>query len=137
MTNNVTDARQENAGYVYQDAGPVLYGAGEPRDTAGHVGNVYTDTQTNYVYQKRGVKGIGQWGQYIFSTPSEYVYFTRWYRSDIPPPGFGNVGDYALVWSNIDFSNLPALYGPKGLDNSWPLIASPGFVVNPNADIPQ
>jgi hypothetical protein len=118
MSGNITTSRADRAKVVFQTSGPILYGAGAPRDVAGHVGNVYIDGNTGNLYQKRSDKGIETWGPWLFNVPGDYNGLCKWYGDGTPSYNTGADGDYALIWYDDDFSGFPYLVGPR-LNGSW------------------
>ena len=85
--------------------GPVLLGTGEPVPSAGVVGDVYVDTQTQFLYIKRSNSEVSPWGNYLFAVPVTYSSCVlNWFSSAHPTNDLGANGDH-----------LPALPGVPGI----------------------
>jgi len=108
---------------IFQWSGPIMRANGPPRDTAGHVGNVFIDMTGGHLYLKSNRRGIESWGSPILSPPGtvspSVMVNIKWYSNAGPTPALGADGDYALVWNPGNFGITPELWGPK-TDCAWP-----------------
>ena len=106
--------------------GPVLFGTGEPNPSAGVVGDVYIDTQTQFLYVKRSSDGLSSWGNYLFLVPPAYQGALNWFSSAQPTNDLGANGDYCLLWGGYpNYGLQPSILGPKAA-GAWP--ANPAAV---------
>jgi len=101
--------------------GPVIRGSGPPVPRTGVVGDLYIDTVTSYLYEKRSVDGnLDPWGHYLFQVPAPYDAKLKWFATTPPDSTIGAVGDYFLLWGGYpNYGMQPTIYGPKAL-NGWP-----------------
>ncbi len=100
--------------------GPVLFGTGEPNPSAGVVGDVYIDTQTQFLYVKRSSDGLSSWGNYLFLVPPTYQGALNWFSSAQPTNDLGANGDYCLLWGGYpNYGLQPSILGPKAA-GAWP-----------------
>jgi len=103
--------------------GPILRGFGPPVPQAGVVGDVYIDTQTWQLFNKRSPDSAGDvdpWGHYLFVVPVAYRATLKWFSSSAPDDSVGAPGDYALLWGGwANYGMQPSIYGPKQA-TSWP-----------------
>ena len=100
--------------------GPVLFGTGEPNPSAGVVGDVYIDTQTQFLYVKRSSDGLSSWGNYLFLVPPTYQGTLNWFSSAQPTNDLGANGDYCLLWGGYpNYGLQPSILGPKAA-GAWP-----------------
>jgi hypothetical protein len=106
--------------------GPVLFGTGEPNPSVGVVGDVYTDTQTQFLYVKRANEKMSPWGNYLFAVPQTYQNVLKWFSSAQPTNDLGANGDYCLLWGGYpNYGLQPSILGPKAA-GAWP--ANPAAV---------
>jgi hypothetical protein len=106
--------------------GPVLLGTGEPVPAAGVVGDVYIDTQTQFLYVKRSNDSTSPWGNYLFAVPPTYQGVLKWFSSTHPTNDLGANGDYCLFWGGYpNYGLQPSILGPKAA-GAWP--ANPAAV---------
>jgi hypothetical protein len=106
--------------------GPVLLGTGEPVPAAGVVGDVYIDTQTQFLYVKRSSDSTSPWGNYLFAVPPTYQGVLKWFSSAHPTNDLGANGDYCLLWGGYpNYGLQPSILGPKAA-GAWP--ANPAAV---------
>ena len=100
--------------------GSILRGFGPPVPVAGVVGDLYVDTQTWFLYEKRSAEGIDPWGHYLFAVPVQYQAGLNWFNSSLPTNGFGANGDYCLLWGGFNNYGLqPSFCGPN-VNGYWP-----------------
>ena len=100
--------------------GPVLLGTGEPNPSVGVVGDVYIDTQTQFLYVKRSSDGLSSWGNYLFLVPPTYQGALNWFSSATPTNDLGANGDYCLIWGGYpNYGLQPSILGPKAA-GAWP-----------------
>lgn len=100
--------------------GPVLFGTGEPVPSAGVVGDVYIDTQTQFLYVKRSNDRTSPWGNYLFAVPPTYQGVLKWFSSARPTNDLGADGDYCLRWASYpNYGLQPNILGPKAA-GAWP-----------------
>lgn len=104
--------------------GPILRGSGPPVPMAANVGDLYVDTVTWFLYEKRS-NGEGDddndpWGHYLFQVPVTYRAALKSFTATRPTNDFGVVGDYCLLWAGFPSYGLqPAIFGPKAVFG-WP-----------------
>lgn len=112
--------------------GPVLLGTGDPLPSAGVVGDVYIDTQSEFLFVKRSNDGKSPWGNYLFLVPPTYQGALKWFSSAQPTNDLGANGDYCLLWGGYpNYGLQPSILGPKAA-GAWP--ANPtavAVVLNP------
>lgn len=102
--------------------GSILRGFGPPAPTAGLVGDLYLDVQTNFLYAKREAEATDPWGNYLFAVPVNYAPTLKWFSAAAPTNDFGLAGDYCLAWAGYaNYGTGPSLYGPKAA-YGWPEI---------------
>lgn len=100
--------------------GSVLLGTGEPVPSAGVVGDVYVDTQTQFLYVKRANDKTNPWGNYLFAVPVTYQGALNWFSSARPTNDLGANGDYCLLWAAYpNYGLQPSILGPKAA-GAWP-----------------
>ena len=100
--------------------GSVLLGTGEPVPAAGVVGDVYIDTQTQFLYIKRSNSEVSPWGNYLFAVPVTYQSVLNWFSSARPTNDLGANGDYCLLWAAYpNYGLQPSILGPKTA-GAWP-----------------
>lgn len=100
--------------------GSILFGTGEPVPTAGVVGDVYIDTQTQFLYAKRTNGQTNPWGNYLFAVPVTYQGLLKWFSSARPTNDVGADGDYCLRWAGgANYGLQPNILGPKAA-GAWP-----------------
>lgn len=96
---------------------------------AGVVGDLYCDTQTFNLYNKRSPDAGGDvdpWGHFLFVIPGTYQATLKWYGSSPPTKDVGINGDYFLLWGGYpNYGLQPSIYGPKAA-GAWP--ANPAAV---------
>jgi hypothetical protein len=102
--------------------GSVLRGFGPPVPQTGSLGDLYVDTQTWQLFNKRAISnGVDPWGHYLFEVPNTYRATLKWFTSSAPKRDIGVDGDYCLLWGGYpNYGLQPLIFGPKtaGL---WPL----------------
>jgi hypothetical protein len=100
--------------------GSILRGFGPPVPAAGVVGDLYIDTQTWFLYEKRNSEATDPWGHYLFAVPAQYQSGLNWFSSSLPTNNFGVDGDYCLLWAGFNNYGLqPSFCGPN-TDGYWP-----------------
>ncbi len=100
--------------------GSILRGLGPPVPAAGVVGDLYFDTQTWFLYEKRTAEGTDPWGHYLFAVPVQYQSGLNWFSSSLPTNNFGADGDYCLLWAGFNNYGLqPSFCGPN-TNGYWP-----------------
>lgn len=103
--------------------GAILRGSGPPVPQAGVVGDVYIDTQTWFLFNKRSAAAgddIDPWGHYLFQVPALYRTTLKWFSAFAPGDDLGVAGDYCLLWGGYsNYGMQPSIYGPKQA-TSWP-----------------
>lgn len=112
--------------------GSILRGFGPPVPQSGVVGDLYIDTQTFFLFNKRGTEnGVDPWGHYLFLVPLIYQPQLKWFSAVPPPNSVGIDGDYCLLWGGYpNYGLQPSMYGPRAA-GVWP--ANPvAIVVNLN-----
>jgi len=118
--------------------GSILRGFGPPVPGFGVVGDLYIDTQTWFLYEKRATDTatIDAWGHYLFQVPNTYRTGLKYFATSAPTDDIGVNGDYCMLWGGYaNYGMLPALYGPK-VNGKWPEngdggtlpIAAPGTI---------
>ena len=94
--------------------GSILRGSGPPVPAAGVVGDLYIDTQTWFLYEKRSAEGTDPWGHYLFAVSAQYQSGLNWFSSSLPTNNFGANGDYCLLWAGFNNYGLqPSICGPN------------------------
>lgn len=103
--------------------GAILRGFGPPVPQSGVMGDLYIDTQTWFLYEKRSTDNAGDvdpWGHYLFQVPTAYRTTLKWFSAIPPGDDLGVVGDYCLLWGGwSNYGLQPSIYGPKQT-TSWP-----------------
>ena len=100
--------------------GSILRGFGPPVPQAGVVGDLYLDTQTFFLFEKRATQTTDPWGHYLFQVPATYQNSLKWFSSFLPTNDLGVDGDYCLLWSGYNNYGLqPSICGPK-VSGAWP-----------------
>lgn len=100
--------------------GSILRGFGPPVPQAGVVGDVYVDTQTWFLYNKRSTNNTDPWGHYLFQVPLAYRTALKFFSTSAPGDDIGVPGDYCLLWAGwANYGMQPSIYGPKQA-TSWP-----------------
>lgn len=113
--------------------GSILRGLGPPVPRSGVVGDLYIDTATSYMYNRRTAdSGPDPWGHYLFQVPAPYNATLKWFSSLPPTNDIGANGDYFMLWGGFNnYGMQPNIYGPKAA-GAWP--ANPvavAVVINP------
>lgn len=102
--------------------GSVLRGNGPPVPGAGLQGDLYLDTLTWFLYEKRSSDVAGDvdpWGHYLFQVPATYQSTLKWFGPALPTNDIGVIGDYCLAWAGFgNYGLQPSVYGPKTA-NGW------------------
>ena len=104
--------------------GAILRGVGPPVPMAGTIGDLYLDTATAQLFEKRS-NGLGDddndpWGHYLFVVPNTYVNTLKWFTASPVTNDIGVPGDYALAWAGYgNYGLQPSVYGPK-TTSGWP-----------------
>lgn len=112
--------------------GSILRGFGPPVPTAGLVGDLYLDTQTNFLYVKREAEDTDPWGNYLFQVPAQYAPTLKWFSAAAPTNDFGLTGDYCIQWSGYNnYGTVPSLYGPKAAYGWTEIGEGPGAIIDP------
>jgi len=113
-------------GGVYFQAkqfGPILRGNGPPVPQAGVVGDLYIDTLTWNLFNKRSPDAGGDvdpWGHYLFTVPPTYQARLKWFSTYPPTNDVGANGDYCMLWGGYpNYGMQPSIYGPKSA-GAWP-----------------
>lgn len=100
--------------------GSILRGFGPPVPGAGVTGDLYIDTQTWFLYEKREAEGTDPWGHYLLPVPALYQASLKWFSASLPTNDFGVNGDYCLLWSGFNNYGLqPSICGPN-TGGYWP-----------------
>jgi hypothetical protein len=104
--------------------GSILRGFGPPVPQAGLVGDLYLDTLTFNLYEKRATdagQDVDPWGHFLFVVPVTYRNQLKWFTTSLPDDSIGVTGDYALSWAGFgNYGLQPSIYGPKNVAGSWP-----------------
>jgi hypothetical protein len=113
--------------------GPILRGLGPPVPQAGVVGDLYIDTTTFDLYEKRATNQTDPWGHFLFTVPARFQSTLNWFTAAQITDDIGSPGDFALLWAGFSNYGLqPSIFGPKGA-NGWPENGNlPGTVIDPN-----
>lgn len=120
MSGHDNASSQHGIFFQTKQFGSILRGSGPPVPQAGVVGDLYTDVQTWFLYEKRKPESADPWGNYLFAIPLAYQSTLKWFSSLLPTNDFGVDGDYCLLWSGFNNYGLqPSICGPKAL-GSWP-----------------
>jgi hypothetical protein len=113
------------AGIFFQakQFGSILRGTGPPVPQAGVMGDLYLDTLTWNLYEKRSNDAGGDvdpWGHYLFVVPATYQNQLKWFSTSLPDDSIGITGDYCLSWAGFgNYGLQPSIYGPKNIAGSW------------------
>lgn len=100
--------------------GSILRGFGPPVPQAGVVGDLYMDTQTFNLYEKRATNQTDPWGHPLFVVPATYRSTLKFFTASQITDDIGLPGDYALLWSGFsNYGLMPSIFGPRGA-NGWP-----------------
>lgn len=100
--------------------GAIMRGLGPPVPQSGVVGDVYIDTQTWQLFNKRATNDTDPWGHYLFVVPALYRTSLKWFSAAAPGDDVGVAGDYCLAWAGwANYGMQPSIYGPKQAAN-WP-----------------
>ena len=112
--------------------GSILRGFGPPVPQAGVVGDLYMDTQTFNLYEKRASDETDPWGHFLFVVPVTYQSTLKWFTASQITDDIGQNGDYALLWAGFgNYGLQPSIFGPKA-NGSWPENGNgPGTVIDP------
>jgi hypothetical protein len=114
------------AGIFFQakQFGSILRGLGPPVPQAGVMGDLYLDTNTWNLYEKRSNDAGGDvdpWGHYLFVVPSTQRNQLKWFSTSLPDDSVGITGDYCLSWAGFgNYGLQPSIYGPKNVSGTWP-----------------
>ena len=101
--------------------GSILRGFGPPVPQAGVVGDLYIDTVSWFLYEKRAASVTDPWGHYLFQVPVQYQSQLKWFSTSTPDDSLGIAGDYCLLWGGYSNYGLqPSIFGPKAAGNTWP-----------------
>ncbi len=101
--------------------GSILRGFGPPVPQAGVVGDLYLDTVSWFLYEKRAANETDPWGHYLFQVPAAYQSQLKWFSASLPDDSIGIAGDYCLLWSGFgNYGLQPSIFGPKTAGNTWP-----------------
>ena len=94
--------------------GSILRGFGPPVPQAGVVGDLYMDTQTFNLYEKRASDETDPWGHFLFVVPVTYQSTLKWFTASQITDDIGQNGDYALLWAGFgNYGLQPSIFGPK------------------------
>lgn len=105
---------------VAKQYGSILRGFGPPVPKAGVLGDLYIDTLTFQLFEKRSVEGLDDWGHYLFVVPSTYRNSLKWFGPSRPSNTLGVPGDYFLQWGGYDNYGMQlSIFGPK-IIVGWP-----------------
>lgn len=120
--------------------GSILRGFGPPVPQMGVLGDLYIDTQTWQLFEKRATDSVDPWGHYLFVVPLAYRTVLKWFSTGLPPNSLGVPGDYCLLWGGfVNYGMQPSVYGPKQ-SKTWPEDGTGGALpvnpVNANAVLP-
>lgn len=112
--------QQGGVSFQAKQFGAIIRGLGPPVPGAGVFGDVYIDTQTWFLYNKRSPDGVDPWGHYLFEVPLVYRTQLKWFSSYAPDNSIGIAGDYCLLWAGwANYGMSPSVYGPRQA-TSWP-----------------
>ena len=115
-----TGTTQGGVFFQAKQFGSILRGFGPPVPQAGVVGDVYIDTQTWFLYNKRAMNNTDPWGHYLFQVPLAYRTSLKFFSTSAPGDDIGVPGDYCLLWAGwANYGMQPSIYGPKQA-TSWP-----------------
>ena len=104
--------------------GAILRGLGPPVPQAGAFGDLYLDTQTWQLFERRA-RSVDPWGHYLFVLPSTYRTGLKWFTTAAPTADIGVNGDYCLLWGGYSNYGLqPSIFGPKAA-GAWPSSPTP------------
>lgn len=108
---------QGGVSFQAKQFGSILRGFGPPVPGAGLVGDLFIDTQTWYLYEKRSTGAGGDvdpWGHYLFQVPLAYQNALKWFSPRLPTDDIGVPGDYSLLWAGYgNYGLQPLIYGPR------------------------
>lgn len=103
--------------------GSIIRGFGPPVPQAGVVGDLYIDTQSWFLYNKRSTDSAGDvdpWGHFLFQVPATYQAQLKWFSAYPPTNDVGINGDYCLLWAGFpNYGLQPSIFGPKAA-GVWP-----------------
>jgi hypothetical protein len=103
--------------------GSILRGFGPPVPQAGVMGDLYLDTLTWNLYEKRSNDAGGDvdpWGHFLFVVPPAYRNQLKWFSTSLPDDSIGVTGDYCLSWAGFgNYGLQPSIYGPKNAISTW------------------
>ena len=100
--------------------GSILRGFGPPVPQAGVVGDIYIDTLTWQLYEKREINGLDDWGHFLWTVPPLYRNSLKWFGPSAPANSLGVPGDYFLQWAGYNnYGMNPNIWGPK-MWTGWP-----------------
>lgn len=103
--------------------GSILRGFGPPVPQSGLVGDLYIDTQTWQLFNKRSAAmgdSVDPWGHYLFVVPVTYRATLKFFSAFAPPNDIGAVGDYCALWAGwSNYGMQLSIFGPKQA-NGWP-----------------
>lgn len=103
--------------------GVILRGFGPPVPQAGVIGDLYIDTVSWQLFNKRSTDPSGDidpWGHYLFIVPVQYRTNLKYFSAGAPAANIGLTGDYCMLWGgNGNYGMQAAVYGPKQ-DAGWP-----------------
>ena len=84
---------------ISKQYGSILRGYGPPVPKAGVIGDLYIDSLTHQLFEKRRVNSLDDWGHYLWVVPSLYRNALKWFGPTRPLNVIGRPGDYYLHWS--------------------------------------
>jgi hypothetical protein len=116
------DTARGSSGSIFRSKqfGSILRGFGPPVPQAGMTGDLYIDTLTWFLFEKREIDGLDDWGHYLFGVPALYRTALKWFGAASPDNTIGVAGDYFLQWSGYpNYGMQPIIWGPK-LWEGWP-----------------
>lgn len=116
------DTARASSGSIFRSKqfGSILRGYGPPVPQAGVTGDLYVDTLTWNLFEKRNIDGLDDWGHYLFALPPLYRTALKWFGAASPDDTIGIPGDYFLQWSGYpNYGMQPVIWGPR-LWTGWP-----------------
>lgn len=115
---------------VSKDLGAIMRGMGPPDPGAGVYGDIYIDTLTFQLFEKRQSQVTDPWGHYLFVVPNIYQPSLNWYGTNPPTNDVGLPGDYYIQLRGYpNYGLQPLIYGPKTW-TGWPTNGDgPGTVI--------